>query len=232
MKDNLVISEKFYSIQGEGQTMGVPSIFVRLAGCNILCQSDSWTCDSIKVWKKGTKTPFEEVLTEEEVDKLKSGAHLIFTGGEPLLHQKAIIEYLKWLYKNHNFYPIIEVETNGTIMPDKELTLMVKYWNCSPKLPNSGESFARRVKPEVIIRLNQLSGTIFKFVINGIDDYDDMLAEYGKYLSMNKVCLMPAGDSQEKLKEVRQIVAQICIKKCLKYSERLHIVIWNQKTGV
>ena len=126
MKDSLVISEKFYSIQGEGQTMGVPSVFVRLAGCNILCQSDSWTCDSIEVWKKGTKTPFEEVLTEEEVDKLKSGAHLIFTGGEPLLQDNISKFMLRQLPK----FKEVQVESNGILATDVPdgITLV-----CSPK---------------------------------------------------------------------------------------------------
>ena len=232
MKNSLVISEKFYSIQGEGQTMGVPSIFVRLAGCNILCQSDSWTCDSIEVWKKGTKTPFEDVLTEKEVDRLSNGAHLIFTGGEPLLHQVAIVEYLKWFYKKYEFQPIIEVETNGTIMPNKEMIMAVKYWNCSPKLANSGETAERRIKPAVIERLNNLTGSIFKFVIDNEFDMEEISIDYGKYLSKDKVVLMPAGDSQEKLKQTRQLVAALCIKHRVRYSERLHIVIWNQKTGV
>jgi organic radical activating enzyme len=93
---NLIVSEKFYSLQGEGQTMGIPAIFVRLAGCNLLCKSDHWVCDSIEVWRKGDKTPFEEVLSAKDVDRLMNGAHLIFTGGEPMLHQKKILEYLNW----------------------------------------------------------------------------------------------------------------------------------------
>ena len=35
--NKLSISEVFYSIQGEGKTVGIPSVFVRLAGCNLMC---------------------------------------------------------------------------------------------------------------------------------------------------------------------------------------------------
>jgi len=232
MKDSLVISEKFYSLQGEGQTMGIPAIFVRLSGCNILCQSANWVCDSIEVWRKGTKIPFEQVLTEDEVNRLTDGAHLIFTGGEPLLHQVAIIGYLKWFYKKYEFKPIIEVETNGTIMPNKEMTMAVKYWNCSPKLSNSGETDERRIKPAVIGTLNNLRGIIFKFVVDNENDFYEIKDTYGKWLSKENVVLMPAGDTQDKLNVTRQIVAELCVKHCVRYSERLHIVIWNQKTGV
>lgn len=233
MKDSkLVISEKFYSLQGEGQTMGVPSIFVRLAGCNILCQSASWVCDTIEVWRKGISTSFEDVLTEEDLHRLKEGVHLIFTGGEPLLHQKAIFNYLEWLNDIHDIQPVVEVETNGTIMPSFDLCSVVDYWNCSPKLENSGEPYERRVKPLVIQLLNKQKNTIFKFVISEKENFISLLQDYGDFLSMKKVCLMPAGESQEKLNETRQMVAKLCINQGLRYSERLHIVIWNQKTGV
>ena len=228
----LKVSELFYSIQGEGQTMGIPAIFVRLAGCNILCNSESWVCDTIDVWKKGTSTSFENVFTLDDIDRLKNGAHLIFTGGEPLLHQDKIVSFVKWFYFKYSFSPMIEVETNGTIIPSKELCLIVNYWNCSPKLSNSGEPYKRRVNPLAIIELNKQSNIIFKFVIEKREDLLDILEDYGDYLSMNYVCLMPAGDSQEKLENTRKIVAELCIEQGLRYSERLHIVIWNQKTGV
>ena len=89
--NKLPVSEVFYSIQGEGQTMGVPAVFLRLGGCNILCQSESWICDTIEVWRKSKALPFEEVLGEEyEKLLLSKDVHLVITGGEPLLHQKMI----------------------------------------------------------------------------------------------------------------------------------------------
>lgn len=233
MKENLVISEKFYSIQGEGQTMGVPSIFVRLAGCNILCQSSSWVCDSIEVWQKGVSTPFTEVLDADLVDRLKNGAHLIFTGGEPLLHQKKIVAYLNWFWMNHFFNPIIEVETNGTIVPCSDLISFVSFWNCSPKLANSGVPHKDRVNEVALRKINDYGkNKIFKFVIAKRDDFLDVLTDFGDHIDMKNAVLMPAGESQEKLQETRPLVAELCIEQNLRYSERLHIVIWNKKTGV
>lgn len=232
MTNSLVISEKFYSLQGEGQTMGVPSIFIRLAGCNILCKSSSWVCDTIEVWQKGVRTDFSDVLHELEVKRLKEGAHLIFTGGEPLLHQKKIVDFIDWFEDKYDFYPIIEVETNGTIMPSPEIMTLVDYWNCSPKLANSGEPYEKRVKPLVIKTINKMKKVIFKFVIEKSSDIIDMMNDYGEHLNMSNVVLMPAGENQEKLSKTRPLVAGQCIELGLRYSERLHIVIWNQKTGV
>ena len=39
-KEYLRISEDFYSLQGEGRTMGIPAVFVRLQACNILCKGE------------------------------------------------------------------------------------------------------------------------------------------------------------------------------------------------
>ena len=61
---SLNISEQFYSIQGEGRTVGVPALFLRLQGCNLTCggkktvltgnkqDGASWRCDTIEVWTK------------------------------------------------------------------------------------------------------------------------------------------------------------------------------------
>ena len=142
--NHLIISEQFYSLQGEGQTMGVPSIFIRLAGCNLLCKSDHWVCDSIEVWKKGIKTEFQDVLDQDMIKRLEEGTHLIFTGGEPMLHQTAILNFLKWFKKKYHFKPIVEIETNGTRIIDHDLFKLIDFINCSPKLENSGEPIFRR----------------------------------------------------------------------------------------
>ena len=232
MKNSLQISEKFYSLQGEGQTVGIPAIFIRLTGCNILCKSDSWICDSIEVWRKGVKTDFEDVLSEEEVNKLRLGAHLIFTGGEPLLHQKAIKEYLLSFRNYYGFMPILEFETNGTIMPNEFLVSNVTYWNCSPKLFNSGVLAKKRIKPEVIKFLNTLDNTIFKFVISHEKDIEAIKKDYGSFIHAFKIVLMPAGETQEELSKVREMVVKAALDNGLRYCDRLHIVIWNKKKGV
>lgn len=228
---NLVVSEKFYSIQGEGQTMGVPSIFLRLSGCNILCKSEHWVCDSIEVWKKGTKTAFKDVFTSNDIERLRLGAHLVITGGEPLLHQKKVQEFITWFIEEY-FIPIIEIETNGTITPNSYLQNVIKYWNCSPKLQNSGVAVKKRINLEAIRTINAQENSIFKFVINKDIDLCDIIDDYGSEIDREKIVLMPAGESREQLEKTRSLVVECCLAYNFRYSERLHIVIWNKKTGV
>tara|TARA_R100000805_G_C3570329_1_gene76620 strand:- start:60 stop:773 length:714 start_codon:yes stop_codon:yes gene_type:complete len=231
-KDFLVVSEKFYSLQGEGRTMGIPAVFLRLSGCNILCKGDGWICDTIEVWRKGIKTPFNEILTGELFDRLHKGAHLVITGGEPLLHQKKLKQFLQWFIEYYGWKPIIEIETNGTIIPDDYFFDIVDYWNCSPKLSTSGEVFKKRFNELSLVRLNKCTNIIFKFVISNETDIIELINEYGKVIDMKKVVLMPAGESQEQLNETRQMVAKKCIELNIRYCDRLHVVIWNKKTGV
>jgi organic radical activating enzyme len=229
--DSLVVSEKFYSIQGEGQTMGIPAVFLRLAGCNLLCKGDGWICDSIEVWRKGNKESFEEVLRGEYFQRLKDGAHLVITGGEPMLHQKKLKEFLIWFKSTYGWLPVIEIETNGTILPDEYFFEVVNYWNCSPKLGSSGETKTRRFNEVSLDRINRDDNSIFKFVIANENDVLEVLSDFGN-LDFTKFVFMPAGDSKELLESTRVFVLEKCIQLGIKYSDRLHIVGWNQKTGV
>lgn len=229
-EQSLVVSEKFFSLQGEGITTGCPSIFVRLAGCNILCKGSGWVCDSIEVWRKGVKTTFADVLTKGEIESLKNGVHLIFTGGEPMLYQTKITEYLLWLNENHNFWPFVEIETNGTIQPDDELSGYVDRWNVSPKLTNSGVAEDKRINPVALAKFDSMHNVMFKFVVSNEADVNEA-ATYLP-LTQSKIVLMPAGATQDELNITRPIVVELCKAHGYRYSDRLHIVIWNKKTGV
>lgn len=236
------ISEIFYSIQGEGKTMGIPSIFVRLGGCNLLCggkgtiqdkklhDGATWRCDTIEVWMKSKAKEVEEILSEEMHDKIDSGAHVIITGGEPLMQMKGVESFVYYLKSKHKSV-YIEIETNGTIAPSSYLLKTVDQWNCSPKISNSGMAKEMYYIPPVIKKLNNYN-TIFKFVITTEADFKEMQKDYFKLVDAKKIYLMPSGENQFLLNQSKGIVADICKRYCLNYSSRLHIELWNQKTGV
>ena len=232
-ENSLVVSECFYSIQGEGKTMGIPAVFLRLAGCNLLCKSESWICDSIEVWQQGSKIAFPDVLSNEKINHLRDGAHLVITGGEPLLHQKSLILFIEQLDQRFPDNPFfIEIETNGTIIPLREMLSRVDQWNCSPKLKNSGEPYNKRFKDLALMHLNGEKSTIFKFVIQEENDLVDLFQEFGNKVDNDKIWLMPAGCSRKELDQTRELVAEACKVYGFRYSELLHIVIWDKKTGV
>lgn len=234
MKNNtLIVSEVFYSLQGEGQTIGIPSVFLRLGGCNLLCEGSGWRCDTIEVWQKAKAKEFTSIINAAQMERLKDGAHLVITGGEPLLHQSSIVDYLDYIRRVYKCVPIIEVETNGTIIPTDELLTLVDYWNVSPKLQSSGAgSYDNRVNDVALAKILRYGkDKIFKFVISAKEDIWEVWDDY-ELIPKKNIMFMPAGDTQELLNITRPMVVEACKEFNVQYSERLHIVIWNKKTGV
>lgn len=239
----LAISEVFYSIQGEGKTVGIPSVFVRLGGCNLMCggmgtQFDGelhndaeWRCDTVEVWMKAQSKEMKDVLNEECIEAIKNGAHIILTGGEPTMQPAALEEFIKYVKFDLNVDAFFEVETNGTIMPSEFLLNNIGLWNCSPKLTNSGNDKSITYKPEVIKELNK-HNTIFKFVVNSEKEWQEIKDDYLFLVDKKKVYLMPAGENQELLNENKETVVELAKKNHLNFTTRLHIEIWNKKTGV
>lgn len=227
----LVVAEVFYSIQGEGPYTGYPAVFLRLGGCNLLCQSKEWVCDTIEVWKKGKSTTFDKILLPEHIQSLLRGAHLVVTGGEPLLQKEKLCQFLFWLSSNHNVRPFVEIETNGTIDP-AGCFAYIHHFNVSPKLANSGESYERRVNNVVLLKIiRQAESYCFKFVVNCQEDIVDIHEEYDM-IDGKDIVLMPAGDTREKLDKIRLPIIELCKAMGYRYSDRLHIVTWDKKTGV
>lgn len=244
---SIAISEHFFSIQGEGKTMGVPSIFIRLTACNLMCggrgtekdqklhNGATWRCDSIEVWRTGKKyeeKEFASIIYKKYKKQILDGCHIVLTGGEPVLQQKALKLFLDELVKLAQFKPYIEIETNGTLIPN----LIYEYIdliNCSPKLSNSGELEQRRIKKEVLSFFNISPKSIFKFVISRDQDMEEVLELKNKLsLHTEKIYLMPSAEDQEELKQNQDRVLNFCLEHTFNFSTRLQIILWNKTTGV
>tara|TARA_R110000822_G_scaffold165134_1_gene305696 strand:+ start:69 stop:797 length:729 start_codon:yes stop_codon:yes gene_type:complete len=239
----IAISEVFYSIQGEGKTVGIPSVFIRLGGCNLMCggmgtQFDGelhngaeWRCDTVEVWMKALSKEIHNVLPADCIEAIKNDAHVILTGGEPMMQQAGLELLIKHIKENINPNAYFEVETNGTIMPNEFLLNQIHLWNCSPKLRNSGNDRSMTFKSKVIKELNT-KNTIFKFVVNNTPQWEEIKELYLSIVDRSKVYLMPAGENQELLNENKINVVEIAKNNYLNFTTRLHIDIWNKKTGV
>ena len=74
------IAEIFYSVQGEGNLLGTPSVFIRTSGCNLRCV---WCDTPYTSWKpEGRDWALREILAET---KHYDTRYAVITGGEPLL---------------------------------------------------------------------------------------------------------------------------------------------------
>lgn len=238
----LAVAETFYSIQGEGRYSGVPAVFLRLAGCNLLCggvgtdkdgqfhDGATWRCDTIEVWRKGRAVDVNDLVARWQddgtLDHLRKGAHLIITGGEPLLQQKALVLFVDLLLPLVPYQFFIEVETNGTVMPMLNERGIIRF-NCSPKLSNSGMPASMRKLVKLPI------WTDFKFVISREQDLEEVLAIVNDHcITPCNVFLMPATDNREALISTSKMVAEACKKHYFNFSSRHQVMIWDRTTGV
>ena len=222
--------EVFYSLQGEGPNIGAPSVFLRLATCNLAC---SW-CDTKYTWDWEHFDYSREVVSLEpgplESRILSFGCRrLIITGGEPLLQQRELAPLVVSL-KEQGFQ--FEVETNGTIVPQPELVRDIDQWNVSPKLETSGNTKDRRDAPRVMEALCQLPNAYFKFVVTEPEDVDEVRSLRDKYgLHNQRIILMPEATTPGDMQRRSQWVSEACVREGFRFSTRLHILLWGDKRG-
>lgn len=243
----LVVAEDFYSIQGEGVSAGTPAVFLRLAGCNMNCLGFSYQdpesgnhlgCDTALVWKTGQKeTPLEVIQRWRDngyVDKLEQGAHLIMTGGEPLLQQLALRSFIELIDEAVAAPVFIEIETNATVLFAKDMLARINQINASPKLKHSGEPEKKRYQPEVLRQLSQSNKVFFKFVIASPSDVDEVESQYRLPFALphQRIVLMPEGGTREAIQAKQAWLVELCKQHGFYYSPRLHIDIWGEVTGV
>lgn len=232
-EDFLEISEMFFdTIQGEGVSAGISSTFMRLQGCTLKCV---W-CDTLKVWEEGNPYTFDELFLMMNnsgiVDRLRFGQHLILTGGSPLKQQDRLIKFILKFKNKFGFKPYIEVENEAVLQPKVDLVNLVDQWNNSPKLSNSGMKVRVRCKQEIVSLMSRMNNSWFKFVVATEADWDEIEKDYLPFIRRNQIIIMPKGETREELNETRDMAADMAVKHGVRFSDRLHITIWNKQTGV
>jgi len=232
----------FYTLEGEGEYVGHPSVFMRLSMCNLTCKgfasADSPNgCDSFISWSVKNRMTFDDVfeyMAQNSYNcRLKDGAIWKITGGEPLIQQKALLELVDQFIFRFGFLPRIDFETNATIIPDHQWVDWKATFTTSPKLSNNGDPIEKRYKPEVLKwHVEHKSG--FKFVINNESDINEILEQYVIKFNIpnDRVWLMPCCGSRDEHTEKVGLVAELCKKYNFKFSPRLQLVIWNKALKV
>ena len=223
------ISEIFESIQGEGNNAGKPAVFLRTAECNLKCV---W-CDTKYTWdwknydysKEVNEMSIKEVRQSLEQFRIR---HLVITGGEPLMQQDDLAELVTFL--NPEFY--VEVETNGTILPNNALSTLVDQWNVSPKTKNSGNPLDMCEVNECYTFFSKKKNCYFKYVVESEDDLIEINQFISKYsLEKDRILLMTQAITKEEILAKENSVFTISKKNSLGFSPRLHVMKWGSQRG-
>jgi 7-carboxy-7-deazaguanine synthase len=235
--------EIFFSLQGEGKNQGTPSVFVRTSRCNLYCV---W-CDTPYTWNwQGSgfahlgKVAFDraqatiELTLAEVVASVRrfSCLRVVLTGGEPLLQGGECIQLLRALRALDSRY-VFEIETNGTLIPPPEFESLIDQYTVSPKLEHSGVERSLRLRDPALAFFAANRKSVFKFVVSAPKDADSVaeLAErHG--VDADRIYLMPLGTTVAELAALRSGVAEACLARGYRFSDRLHIQLYGNRPGV
>lgn len=226
---NLKISEIFESVQGEGVNIGKPSIFLRTALCNLTC---TW-CDTKYTWDWKNYDYAKEVKDVSIPDVRKQiesygKDRLVITGGEPLLQQEGLA---KLLYELDSGY-FVEVETNGTIIPNDAMQDRINQWNVSPKLSTSGNKLGTYEKDSCYRFFAGLDNSYFKYVVKDEGELQEVESLISKYnIPRNHVLLMPQAINKDELYSRGPLIKTLSSKHGLMYTTRMHIEKWDNQRG-
>ena len=226
------VSELFYSIQGEGKLMGVPSTFVRASGCNLRCV---WCDTPYASWDpEGPEMSVSEIVRKVGEFGAK---HVVLTGGEPLIMPD--IEPLCDALKSNGHH--ITIETAATVFKQMKLDLA----SLSPKLANStpheraGGRFAisherQRLNFDTIQRFIDTSPSVqLKFVVAQASDMEEIESILANVRGWNRedVLLMPEGTDVATLDSRAGWIAEICTKTGYRFCPRLHVALYGNTRG-
>ncbi len=221
------ISECFVGIQGEGSTAGRVRLFIRTSGCTLKCSF----CDT-KYHIKGRD------ITKQDRKLMKENDAWCITGGEPLLYQKELVQLISE-YKPE----WIEVETNGTVLPNLDTAFLVDQFNISPKekrfQPKQCNSVLNildlrtknRKKAEVTNAV--WKKMIMKFVYSDRKSRRFIEKMVKKYqVPATKVWIMPEGVTRKEIEAKTKEVWNYCLKNSFNFSPRLQVTTFGKKKGI
>jgi 7-carboxy-7-deazaguanine synthase len=225
------IAELFFSIQGEGRLLGVPSAFVRTTGCPLRCV---WCDSDYTSWHpQGQTMTVGQILSRLAEFPTR---YVVVTGGEPLI--AAGIEELCAGLRAHGYH--ITIETAGVVFKDVACDLA----SVSPKLSNSipfareGGRWAQRhdqlrLQLEVIQAFIDHSDYQLKFVLSRAEDIAEVQAILGSLRDVDpaKVLLMPQGTHREELDQRGAWLVELCKQQGFRYCPRLHIELFGNRRG-
>ncbi|MBV8780461.1 MAG: 7-carboxy-7-deazaguanine synthase QueE [Phycisphaerae bacterium] len=226
------IAEIFYSIQGEGKLVGVPSVFVRASGCNLRC---TWCDTPYASWNpEGEEQPVDQIVAAVEQFGAK---HVVLTGGEPMIMPD--IEPLCATLKARGHH--LTMETAATVFKPMALDLA----SLSPKLSNStprdreGGRYAashdrQRLNIPVIQQfIDSADDFQLKFVVSDSRDIDEihaLLADLHRWEPCD-VLLMPEGTDVDVLASRAGLLDEICKRTGFRFCPRLHVALYGNKRG-
>jgi len=233
--------------QGEGRDFGVPAILIRMSGCNMNCQFKDSVCDSAYTsWR-----PESGRYSLKDIDNFAKAnpqiKYAFITGGNPSF-KPSLLQMIIRTLKANNLY--VAIEDNGTLyFPFRD----IDFVTLSPKLSNSvpvpGQIVNDPTMKDYVVTQqdkdkHEKYRTRYESMKRWIENYDyqlkfvisekEQLEEVEALVELigadkSKVYLMPEGINREQLNSRRQWLVELCIETGYRFTDRLHIVTYDNK---
>jgi 7-carboxy-7-deazaguanine synthase len=209
----LKLTEIFYSLQGEADTAGIPTVFVRLTGCPLRCQY----CDTAYAFHGGQWWQLSAIL--ERVREL-GARYVCVTGGEPLAQPQCLALLSALADAGYR----VSLETSGAMAIEAVDPRVIRVVDV--KTPGSGEEHRNRYEQLALLRPEEQ----IKFVLCDRADYDwsrDKLAS----LQLAERCQVLFSPSHEQL-PARELADWILADRLpVRFQLQLHKYLWGNEPG-
>jgi 7-carboxy-7-deazaguanine synthase len=209
----LRITEIFYSLQGESNTVGLPTVFIRLTGCPLRCGY----CDTAYAFSGGEKKSLSEIITQVDSYQAK---YITVTGGEPLAQPVCLSLMSQLLDKDY----IVSLETSGALDISGVDNRVIKVMDL--KTPSSGELNKNRYENVQFLEAKDQ----LKFVIGTEEDYDwakSMLLQYD-LIQRCQVLFSPVMGQMSPTLLAEKILQD---KLLVRFQIQLHKYLWDDAQG-
>ncbi|WP_323152688.1 7-carboxy-7-deazaguanine synthase QueE [Stenotrophomonas maltophilia] len=209
----LKITEIFTSLQGEADTAGWPTVFVRLTGCPLRCQY----CDTAYAFHGGTWRDIDDIVAEVLAQGVR---HVCVTGGEPLAQKRCLVLLQKLCDAGMD----VSLETSGALdvsAVDPRVSRVVDI-----KTPGSAEVARNRWENLPLLTARDQ----IKFVICSRGDYDWAKALVAEH-ELVKRCTVFFSPSKGEI-TARQLADWIVEDRLpVRFQMQLHKILWNDEPG-
>lgn len=213
MDQQLRITEIFYSLQGETNTVGIPTVFVRLTGCPLRCSY----CDTTYAFSGGEKLAIADILAEI---RRYNTRYVTVTGGEPLAQPGCHSLLLQLVDAGYS----VSLETSGALDITAVDSRVVKVVDL--KTPSSGEMQRNLYRNlDFLLPHDQV-----KFVIADAADYEwsRQQLEYYRLAQRCEVLFSPVMGIMSPTELAERILAD---QLTVRFQIQLHKYLWNDARG-
>lgn len=213
MDQSLRITEIFFSLQGEANTVGLPTVFIRLTGCPLRCSY----CDTAYAFSGGEKLGIDEILRQVG---LYNTRYVTVTGGEPLAQPACNPLMVRLLDAGYH----VSLETSGALDVSTVDSRVSKVMDL--KTPSSGEMARNRYENiQSLTARDQV-----KFVIANNADYQWAKQQLEQYRLPEccEILFSPVMDVMSPTELAERILAD---QLPVRFQIQLHKFLWNDARG-